>query len=110
MGRKSQSKGKRGEEELRDILRGYGFDVERGPSQNYGTIPDVYGLPGIHVEVKRTERLNLTAAIEQAESDAERFGDGAPCVFHRSNRKPWKVTMLLKDWMKLYEKGNSETP
>lgn len=45
----------------------------------------------------------LNAAMEQAIRDAERFHDGAPTVFHRRNRQPWLVTMLLEDWIKQYE-------
>ena len=26
-----------------------------------------------------------------------------PVVFHRKNRKPWKATMLLDDWMTIYK-------
>lgn len=107
MGRSSQQKGKRGEEELVEQLRQYEYQAERSPSQNYGTAPDVVGLPGVHIEVKRTERLNLDQAMEQSIRDAERFHDGAPAVFHRKNRRPWLVTMRLEDFMKLY-KGATE--
>lgn len=102
MGKMQQAKGRRGEEELRDILCAYGYAVERGYSQNYGTEPDLYGLPGIHCEVKRQERLQLSAALDQARRDSERFGDGLPAVFHRSNRQPWKVTMFLDDWLRIF--------
>ena len=102
MSKMQQRKGKRGEEELQAILCAYGYAVERGYSQNYGTVPDLYGLPDIHIEVKRQEKLQLSAAMEQAQKDSERFGDGLPAVFHRSNRQRWKVTMFLDDWMQLY--------
>lgn len=59
------------------------------------------GLPGIHAEVKRVERLNVSQAMAQAVRDAERFQDGAPAVFHRRNREPWLVTMQLRDWLAL---------
>ena len=64
---------------------------------------DLVGLPGIHVEVKRVEKLNVSEAMRQAERDAERFLDGAPAVFHRRNREPWLVTMRLSDWLALYQ-------
>ena len=100
MGRSSQRKGKRGEEELAEIFSDNGYPVIRGESQNYGTQPDISGLAGIHVEVKRNERLNIYEAVEQAETDSEKFGDGMPTVFHRKNRKQWLVTMRLTDWLK----------
>ena len=68
---------------------------------------DLFGLPGIHIEVKRVERLNLTDAMTQAVRDSEVFHDGAPTVFHRRNRSPWLVTMRLVDWMELYQEFES---
>lgn len=62
------------------------------------------GLPGIHIECKRCERLNVTEAMKQATRDAERFHDGAPAVFHRRNREPWLVTMKLEDWLDIFQK------
>lgn len=103
MGAKSQRKGRDGEIELREIFRARGYPVERGGSQTYGTVPDLIGLPGVHVECKRQERLDLLGAIHQAERDAEKFRDGIPAVFHRRNRSPWLVTMTLETWMQLYE-------
>ena len=98
-----QRKGADGEKELREILKRRGYDVTRGGSQTYGTIPDLVGLDGIHVECKRQERLDLLGAIRQAETDAARFKDGRPAVFHRRNRSPWLVTMSLDEWLGLYE-------
>ncbi len=85
-------------------MQRYGCEVQRGGSLTFGTVPDLVGLPGVHIECKRVERLNLYEAMRQAQRDAERFQDGAPCVFHRRNRKPWLVTMQLTDWMKLYKR------
>lgn len=102
MGRAQQRKGRGGEIELAHILQSHGFDIDPGRAQSYGTVPDISGLPGIHAEVKRVERLNISQAMAQAVRDAERFQDGAPAVFHRRNREPWFVTMLMSDWLKLY--------
>lgn len=59
MGAKSQRKGADGERELAALLHQYGHEVRRGGSLSYGSLPDLYGLPGVHIEVKRVERLNL---------------------------------------------------
>ena len=112
----SREKGKRGELELSHILNDYGYETRR--NQQYSGAngdADVVGLPGIHIECKRVEHLNIDKALEQAVSDtlADSIKQGLevyPAVFHRSNddrRKDstkgrWKVTMLLSDWMKLY--------
>ena len=101
MGAKSQKKGRAAELELSRILRGYGYPVEAGRAQSYGDVPDLSGLPGIHIECKRCEALRLSEWMQQARRDAGRFG-GLPAVFHRRNREGWRVTMELPDWLKLY--------
>lgn len=73
-----------------------------------GEVPDLTGLPGIHIEVKRVEKLNVVEAMEQSIRDSERMEDGIPALFHRRNRKPWLVTMRLEDWISLYEKGQEK--
>ena len=105
MGKSSQRKGADGERELVTVLKEYGFETQRGGSETFGTVPDVVGLPGIHIEVKRREKLNISEAMKQAVRDAARFHDGAPTVFHRRSREPWLVTMSLSDWLRLFEGG-----
>lgn len=102
MGSSSQRKGAGGERELAALLRSHGYDIERGGSLSFGEVPDLLGLPGVHIEVKRVERLNVPEAMKQAERDSKRFHDGAPAVFHRRSREPWLVTMRLEDWLALY--------
>lgn len=102
MGKTSQRKGAAGERELAALLSAAGYDCQRGGSLSFGEIPDVLGLPGIHIECKRVERLNVGEAMEQAIRDSDRMLDGMPALFHRRNRKPWLVTMRLEDWLKLY--------
>ena len=99
-GRTSRNKGKVGERELAAALRAEGFESARRGQQYSGseTSADVVGLPGIHIECKRVERLNIYEAMEQAQRDAGESGE-LPAVFHRRNRKPWLVTMPLSDWM-----------
>lgn len=104
-GRTSRNKGKVGERELAAALRAEGFESARRGQQYSGseTSADVVGLPGIHIECKRVEKLNIYEAMEQAQRDAGESGE-LPAVFHRRNRKPWLVTMPLSDWMILYRK------
>ena len=102
MGSRSQRKGADGERELAALLSDAGYECQRGGSLSFGEIPDVLGLPGIHIEVKRVEKLNVGEAMEQAIRDSDRMLDGMPALFHRRNRKPWLVTMRLEDWLKLY--------
>ena len=98
----SRRKGVRGEQSLAKKLREYGYDCRRG--QQYcgaNGDADVVGLPYIHIECKRVERLNIDDAIKQAERDAK--DDELPTVFHRKNHHKWLVTMTLDDWMKMYK-------
>ncbi len=98
----SRQKGKRGELEVARILRDYGYKQCRRGQQYCGTSgdADVVGLPGIHIEVKRREKLNLYDAISQAVRDAAR--KVIPVVFHRKNDCEWLVTMRLDDWIVMY--------
>ena len=108
----SKQKGARGERELSNKLKEYGFNTRRG--QQYcgaNGDADVVGLDGIHIECKRVESLNINKAMEQASCDAmdDTFDyehaeyANLPTVFHRKNNAPWLVTMCLGDWMKLYK-------
>ena len=101
----SRAKGATGEREIANILKEYGFKDARRGQQFSGANgdPDVIGLDGVHIEVKRVEHLNIDKAMEQSIRDA-REGE-MPTVFHRKNRKPWLVTMQLDDFMKLYKGG-----
>lgn len=98
----SRRKGADGERELANLLKTYGFDTRRG--QQYhggGDSPDVVGLPGVHIECKRVEKLNIEAAMAQSRRDAEGTKD-VPVVMHRRNREKWKVTMDLDEFMNMY--------
>ena len=103
MGKASREKGKRGERELAAELREYGYDARRGQQYSGKGGDDVVGLPGIHIECKRVERLDLYAAMEQATNDAK--DDERPVVFHRKNNKEWLVTLGLEDFIRIYGDG-----
>lgn len=97
----SRAKGAGGERELAKALRECGYDCRRG--QQYSGAngdADVVGLPGIHIECKRVERLNLYDAMAQSKHDA-REGE-KPAVFHRKDRCKWLVTMEMEDFMEIY--------
>lgn len=100
MGKMSRNKGKAGERELARILREHGYDARRGVQYHGGAdSPDVVGLAGVHIEVKRVEALRLWDALEQSRADA---GGDMPVVMHRKNGQPWVVIQPLEDWLKLY--------
>ena len=101
-GRNSQRKGRGGELEFCRLLQAQGIPVDPGKPVSFGETPDVTGIPGIHPEIKRVERLNVQEAMAQAIRDSEKFNDGTPVLFHRRNRSPWLATMRLEDWLELY--------
>ena len=107
----SKKKGKTGELELAKKLREYGYDVRRSVQYNGKAedgAADLVGLPGIHIECKRTEALRLYDAIDQAKRDAT--GE-IPVVFHRKNNCEWVAILPLDEFMQIYreyEAGKDE--
>jgi Holliday junction resolvase len=99
----SKQKGARGERELAKVLREHGYETRRTQQYCGGTdeSADIVGLPYIHVECKRVEKLNIWEAYQQAWEDAK--NNNTPAVFHRKNGQEWLVTMRLDQWMELYK-------
>lgn len=102
MGKASNDKGKRGERELAQFLRAHGYGGAKRGQQYCGAdgSADVVGLPGVHIECKRVERLNLHDAMGQAKADAR--GGDIPAVFHKKNRGEWLVTMRAEDMLTMH--------
>ena len=101
MGRRSRSKGKRGElEAAAEIRRLFGTEAGRGRQyQGSDESPDIVtGIEDVHFEVKRAESLQLYAAMEQAVNDAR---DKVPVVLHRKNNRPWLAIVPLDDLPRL---------
>ena len=92
-------KGKVGEREVANMLKRQGFaDARRGQQHSGGEdSPDVVGLDGYHIEVKRTEKFRLWDAMEQAENDSGE--DNIPIVMHRKSRKDWVVVIGAYDFL-----------
>jgi Holliday junction resolvase len=98
----SKRKGAAGERELAAKLREYGFDSRRSVQYcGANGDADVLGLPGIHIECKRTEKLNLYDAMAQAKSDCK---ENIPAVFHRRNNCEWLVILRLEDFIEIYRR------
>lgn len=100
----SRAKGIRGELEVRDLLRRYGFAAKRGQQHAGGDdSPDVkHNMEGFHIEVKRVQKLALYPAMEQAAADAA-LGE-TPIVFHKRNHKDWVVVIDAEDFLDLMNK------
>ncbi len=103
----SRAKGKNGELELAKVLREHGYmEARRGVQYSGGgDSPDVVGIPGFHVECKRTERGNLYDWLDQAIRDSDGTGR-MPLVAHRRSRREWVAILPLTDFLKLIEAPN----
>ena len=104
MGSMSKRKGAAGEreaaEKLNEVL---GTRFHRGRQYHGGPeSPDLAGdLPGLHLEVKRCERLRLYEALAQARRDAS--VTQVPAVMHRANQKPWVIVVDVEDLIRLLD-------
>ena len=99
----SKQKGARFERHLASRFREYGYNARRTAQYcgNTGDASDVVGLPGLHIEAKHQERMNLYEWMAQAKRDSEGTGR-LPVVFHKKNNAEILVTMRLDDYMNLY--------
>lgn len=101
----SKQKGARFERLLASKFREYGYEARRTAQYcgNTGDASDVVGLPGLHIEAKHQERMQLYEWMAQAKRDAKAGGSNAlPAVFHKKNNAEILVTMTLDDFMNLY--------
>lgn len=104
-GRASREKGKRFEREVSIFFKSYGVNARRTAQYcgKTGQAGDVEGIPGVHVECKFVEKLNLEAAYQQSVRDAEAAGSGEiPVVIHKKSRKQTMITIALTDWIDMY--------
>ena len=103
----SREKGARFERELAKSFRAHGYDEARRTAQycgNTGDASDVVGLPGLHIEAKHCEKMQLYDWIAQAVRDSEASGtDKLPAVFHKKNYADILVTMRFDDFMQIYK-------
>lgn len=99
----SKQKGARFERHLASKFREYGYQTRRTAQYcgNTGEAADVVGLPGIHVEAKHVEKMQLYEWMAQAVRDSA-GSDDLLVVFHKKNNAEILVTMRFEDWMKLY--------
>jgi len=101
----SRNKGKVGELELAALLKEHGYaDAHRGQQfKGGGDSPDVAGIPGLHIECKRVEALQLYPALAQAHRDA---GAGTiPVVLHRRNREKWIAILRADDFLTIWKRA-----
>jgi Holliday junction resolvase len=100
----SKKKGNRGELEFSKFCNELGYTTHRTQQYNGRTElgqADIVGIDGLHIEVKRVEKLNIYDAIEQAMRDTK---GNIPIVAHRKNNKQWLITLNADDFLnKIYK-------
>ena len=103
MGLKSRRKGKVGELDLVHWFAKYEIHAERGAQHRGGPgSPDVEipDLPWLHIEVKRTETIELGSAeleLAMLQSEADAGKGQLPVVFWRRSRRPWAMSWRTKN-------------
>lgn len=97
-----KQKGNRFERTVSRMFRSEGYAFARRGQQFNGMNgdADVVGVPGIHIECKAVERLNIYDAMAQAKRDAR--VNELPVVIHKKNNHNVLVTMEWDDWIQLY--------
>lgn len=100
-GKAAKRKGAAGELEVRDLLREHGFERAHrnfmSGGAGGGDLSDA--IPDTHLEVKRTESLQLATAWRQACAGAR--PTDLVLIVHRGSNQPWQATGLLSELYRL---------
>lgn len=100
----SRSKGQRGEREVRDILQKlmdevakekkmlWAPEIKRNLMQSMEGGFDLVGIPGLAVEVKFCETLQIGKWWQQTVRQADKE-NARPVLFFRQKNRPWRVVM-----------------
>ena len=108
MGRSQRAKGAAGERQFCSLLNEHlGCETKRNLMQTREGGCDTWlRIAGMAcaIEIKRVERLQLRAAVDQVLAvDADMHA-----VAHRTNGKPWLVTMPIESWVRLVREAGVE--
>ena len=106
IGRASKAKGARFELQIAHWFQKNGYPDACRTAQHCGktgAAGDVEGVPGLHIEAKHVEHLNLYDAWHQAVHDNTAKGRGdIPVIIHKRNREDTLVTLNLADFTKIF--------
>ena len=93
---------------MANLCKKHGYKDARRSQQYCGDAgdSDVVGFPGLFVEVKRVQKLNIENAMTKADEQA--IDNEIPVVAHRKDNKKWQVTMMADDWFKMYKEWESK--
>ena len=95
MGKMQRNKGAQAERELFALLTdGLGLNITRNLVQTRAGGADTIDIPGVALEVKRHEVLQIGSWWEQTLAQA---GDRIPLLAYRQSRQPWRFVIDLYD-------------
>lgn len=99
MSRAERDKGARGEREVAELFRSFGWGCDRTPNSGGLRLRgDLYGHLPLHVEVKRQETARPWAWAAQAKLEA----DGQPwAVAFRRDRGQWLALVPLEQLLRM---------
>lgn len=98
-GASARNKGKGGELEVVHVFRDAGVEAERSaPMQagNNGHGDIACALPGLFIEAKRQERLEIPAWLRKLQADCPE--GRTPVLAFRQNRDSWRAVVPL-EWL-----------
>ena len=101
----SRRKGKVGELDAVHFLNKLGYETHRTSQVCGQDSADIEGIEGLHIEVKRQEKVSIEQWLQQSERDAKYTG-GIPIVMHRRNREQWKVTLRADEFFEIWRQAN----
>lgn len=105
-GRSSKRKGARGENLVRDLAIQAGFtECLRSFASGATGGGDLIGIPGLSIECKAVEKLNVQKAYDQACAAAR--PTETPIVAHKRARREWLVTLDLRTFLELYKQATN---
>ncbi len=106
MGALSRTKGAEAEREICRLLNDAGLPAQRtAPLQAWGGSrdADVIGIPGVFLEIKRQERIEIDKWCAQAELASS---VDVPVVAWRRSRQPWRCALPLEDFLTLVKRAS----
>jgi hypothetical protein len=95
----SRSKGKRAELELCKMLTPHWPQACRNLDQFSTDKRDILNVPGLHIQAKHVESLNIWKALNQAITEAD--PKDVPVVAFKRNRSPWFAALELDELIPL---------
>ncbi len=102
MSASQRTKGAVAEREVIHILHAHGWGFAERTSNGraqHGRNDIAHGPEGCAIEVKRQEKLNVPAALDQLVRDSD--PRDTPILVHRPSRHPWYATLPLEDLLPL---------